>query len=393
MRRFFLIFALPVVLLCIIAGIIVFQKPEQTVPLPTINDEPNAIFAYDFDGSDGRISAVLFDRTSRSVLKKLDTVMQYPLMNGSGIESNNNVQYSPATGKIYAVHSNNDMYAGIGRVDPAFPYDWAIVETDFEGSTPKPIFSCDECFLDQWLVDPVSPTIYVTQRVTYTPDTDSLPMVEGMLLSVALDRDNETTTIGPFPSNKVHLTSDRKTIYTLTQDYGQDTHTLTTMNIATGVSTTTDVTLPKKTIFDIFSFSSSSDVSPDARFIGYMVGVVDIHANTATPFFDALPQYDVNNFFVGWSGDSSKMLFQLMESGHDVNAERIEVPMIIDRHTRAQTILPTDLSFIEWAPSNTAILFNKSPDEIGYYDLRTGEWTPVMKTSAYYAGGAQWVTL
>lgn len=369
----------------ILAVILAVSPLIAAAPSKSIQ-EPNAVFVYDIPESN-RIRATLFDRAKRTDIDHLDTTTKFSLYGGGGIESNDQVQFSAATRRIYVAHSNVNEFNGPKRFDQALPYDAAIIESDFEWTTPAPVFTCNQfCKIDQWIVHPSKPVLYVSLADTYQPNADEFRNAK--LIEVTLSPKRRTRVLGRIPANSaLHMTTDGKYIYTFRRAMNSDSYgILTTINLATRKSTNVTVNVPSRNAFGIGTSPQSSNVSPDALRMAYHMGIVDVRTGKGEAIDADTAAYDLDNYFIGWSRDGTKVLFQLMEAGGI--DDRVEVPLIYDRTSKRKWVLDLqDAHLLDWAPAQTAIIFGKRGD-IGFYDLEKREWVFIAKGL-----DGSWVTL
>jgi hypothetical protein len=331
--------------------------------------EPNAVFVYAIEN--GRVTATLFDRLREKTVDVLDAKTDLPLAAGASLGGNDVMQFSPATGKIYAVVSNTNMEAGT-RADPSLPYDFAILETNFDFEKPTVVFSCD-CWTEQWLVHPTKPVLYVSIPDEFGDGADQFKNAK--LVEVTLSPKLRTRVLGRIPPQAaLRVTPDGKKVFAFAQainsrePYGA----LVTVDPATRKRAQTIVNFPAHNVFDFPTSPASADVSPDALEMAYHMGTIDLLSKKSTPIAKTSP-YALDNWLIGWSRNSDRLLFQLMKKDGDPN-ERVEVPFLYDRTAKKEWILPLqDANFLDWAPAQTAILFNKHGD-IGYFDLVKKAW-------------------
>lgn len=354
--------------------------------------EPNAIFAYEIlnEGDEAHVRAVLFDRERRKVIDRLDVETGLPIYGGAGIESNDNMQFSPATGKIYAVVTNFSEHEGYGRTDTSLPYDSAIIETDFAFRKPTPIFSCDNCSIDQWVVHPSDAKLYVSIADAFTEEQDEFSNAK--LIEVITGEKPRTRVLTRIPGNSaLHVTPDGRTLYTF--------HGSEKSRFAWGKLISVNLRSNRRKTDRVVNFPFNSygknirpgsfDVSPNLSSVAYHFGKVNVRTSEAEEF-EAFP-YDIHNFIIGWSRDSRKLLFQLTE---DIEAvDRDEVPLHYDSATGREWAMPLeDVNLIKWSPAQTAILFQKT-GVIGFYDLIEKEWVDVFENTLDYASRASWLTM
>lgn len=347
--------------------------------------EPNAAFVYAIDAREGRIQAVLFDRQKRIALDHLDAVTDLPLIAGGSTESNDIVQFSPATGKIYVLVRNISGYDG-STIDSSLSYDSAIVQTDFNFDDPTVIFSCNDCDIDQWIAHPTNPTLYVSladHRSTGTTEFQRAKIVE-----VTLAPKRRTRVIGRIPSySALHITPNGASLYTFKEASGSRPPygAVVTVDLRSRKRTQTIVNLPTHNVFGLPVSASSYNVSPDALELAYHMSVVDVRTGkTETLVGDT--ELDLDNHFIGWSRDSSRLLFQL--SRDNAAYDREEVPLLYDRTLGKQWELPLqDAHLLDWAPAQTAILFGTRQD-VGFYDLEKREWVFIAEGE-----NGSWITM
>lgn len=359
------------------------------IPVSRIT-EPNAVFAYAVDGSTGRVTAVLFDRLRGKTVDDLDTVTALPVRSGKGMATNDAMQFSPATKKIYAEVHNVSEYMG-GKIEKDLPYGFAIVETDFRWKAPTAIFSCDTCVTEQWLVHPTKPKLYLALQDAYKEGEDEFRNAK--LIEVTLSPKRRTRVIGRIPARAaLRITPDGKTLFAFGRaaDSRKPYGVLTKINLATRTRTEKTVNFPSRNVFDLAVDPGTGDVSPDTLEVAYHMGLVDVQTGTPETLIKST-DYALDNFFIGWSRDSNRMLFQLREPGNSDN--RIEVPLVYDRAKKEQWVLDmTNAHYLDWAPSQTAILFGRN-DEIGFYDLAKRAWTHVFDAEDLSGADASWVTM
>jgi len=345
--------------------------------------EPNAVFVYAISG-EGRIEATLFDRTKRKVIDRLDALTDLPLEAGGSIDSNDAVQFSSATRKVYALVLNESAYDG-STIDTDAPYRTAIIETGFAYKQPTVVFSCDECYTTQWIVHPSLPKLYVSLP---DPPENGDEFRSAKLVEVTLSPSVRTRVIGRIPSNSaLRVTPDGSTLYV----FGRATHSnlpygaLVRIDLSNRKRTQTVVNFPSYNVFDLPISPMTADVSPDTLEMAYHMATVDVRTGGVTNLLDG-EGFDLGNYFIGWSRKSDRLLFQLMEPGGI--DDRVEKPLVYDRSSKEQWILPIDdAHMLDWSPAETAILFGKRND-IGFYDLATREWVFVAEGQ-----DGSWVTL
>ncbi len=348
--------------------------------------EPNAVFVYGMDGVNGRVRATLYDRERRKAIDHLDAETDLPVYGGGSTESNDAMQFSPATGKIYIRINNVDGYGLTDRIESSLPYDGAIVETDFAFRTVRTVFSCDDCDLDQWIVHPTDPKLYVSIADAYKKSADEFKNAK--LAEITLTPKQRTRVIARIPSySGLHITPDGKKLLTFKQSansrdpYGA----LVSVGLRTKSRKQTVVNFPLFNVFSLPISPKSNDVSPDGLEVAYPMSVIDVQTRETDTLIDET-ELDLDNYFIGWSRDSRKLLFQLKEPG-DVD-ERTEVPLLYDRATDKTWELPLqDAHLLDWAPAQTAILFGKRQD-VGFYDLEKREWVFVAQGE-----NGSWVTM
>ncbi len=369
-----------------ILAVILAVTPLLAAGATATAPEPNAVFVYEISEIN-RIRATLFDRVQQRALDHLDTVTTFPLYGGRGIESNDQIQFSAATRRIYAAFSNVEEYNGPTRSNPDLPFDGAIMESDFDWTSPTPVFTCDQfCSIDQWIVHPTKPVLYVSLADAYQPDADEFRNAK--LIEVTLAPKRRTRVLGRIPANAaIHITPDGKNLFTFRSAANSNSYgVLTSINLTSRKRTETTVNVPSRNTFGLSTSPQSSNVSPDALKMAYHMGVVDVRTGKTEHIDTDITSYDLDNTFIGWSRDSRKILFQLMEAG-GVD-DRIEVPLLYDRTSKREWVLDLqDAHFLDWSPAQTAILFAKRGD-IGFYDLEAREWVFVAKGM-----DGSWVTL
>ena len=378
MRRFTPSLALLLVVLPLVAAI-----PANRVK------EPNAVFAYDVDPSRGRVTAVLFDRLRGKAIDHLDARTDLPLVAGNG-GGNDSMQFSPATGKIYAAVSNVNMEAGT-RADESLPYDAAIVETDFEFREPKIIFSCNDCTTDYWIVHPTEPKLYVSIADPYKDGADEFR--DAKLVEIVLGAKRRTRVMTRIPAvTALRVTPDGKKLFTfgLARNSNKPYGEVVTVNVRDRKRTKTVVNFPSHNDFGLSLSPQSTDLSPDALEIAYHMNVIDVRTKDTEELIEDSP-YALDSYTIGWSRDANQLLFQLRKAGE--SDERTEVPLVYNRATDREWILPLqDANLLDWSPSQTAILFLKRRD-IGFYDLRKRAWTHVFEGTVNGGGDASWITM
>lgn len=351
--------------------------------------EPNAVFTYKVSPDEGRLQATLFDRAKRVALDQLDARVDDGtwIASGGSVEGNDTVQFSAATGKIYYVSRNYDGYAGRGRINGNLPYDAAIIETDFGFKQRRVVYSCaNACVIGQWIIHPTKPALYVS-----VPD----PLRNGdefraaKLAEISLEPKLRTRVISRVPARAaLRVTADGSSIYTFAEAYGSSPPygAVVTVNLRTRRRSQQVANFPRTNDLGNPMSPGSSDVSPDAREVAYHFGVVDLRTDEVETLMEGSP-YELDNYAIGWSRDSSRLLFQLME-GVAAPADRDEVPLLYDRPTKREWVLPIqDARLLDWSPAQTAILFDKRGD-VGFYDLEKREWVFVAEGEE-----GSWVTL
>jgi hypothetical protein len=346
--------------------------------------EPNAVFVYGIES--GRLQATLFDRAKQKAIDHIDAYTDLPIVAGVSMNSNDAVQFSPATSKVYALVKNVSGYDG-STVNDELDYDLAIVEAGFDFKKPVEIFSCDRCSTEQWIVHPTKPVVYVSLPDEFRDGADQFK--NSKLVEVTLSPKLRTRVLGRIPPHApLRVTPDGKKVFAFAQalnsrkPYGA----LVTIEPSTRRRVQTVVNFPTSNVFDLSTSPTSADASPDALEMAYHMGTIDLLTKKATAIAKTTP-YALDNVFIGWSREADRMLFQLMKKSDDPN-ERVEVPMLYDRNAKKEWILPLqDANFLDWSPAQTAILFSKRGD-IGYFDLVKKVWVFVDEGT----DGA-WVTM
>lgn len=333
--------------------------------------EPNAVFVYGMPES-GRLQATLFDRTKQKAIDHIDAYVDLPIAAGVSMGANDAVQFSPATSKVYALVNNVSGYDGT-TVDEKLDYDVAIVEASFDFKKPVTVFSCDDCSTEQWLVHPTKPVLYVSLPDDFADGGDQFKNAK--LIEITLSPKLRTRVLGRIPPHAaLRVTPDGKKVFAFAQalDSREPYGVLVTIDPSTRRRVQTTVNFPTYNVFDLATSPASADASPDALEMAYHMGTIDLRTKKATVIAKT-STYALDNWFIGWSRNADRMLFQLMEKSDDPN-ERIEVPMLYDRTSKKEWILPLqDANFLDWSPAQTAILFRKRGD-IGYFDLEKKEW-------------------
>jgi hypothetical protein len=337
--------------------------------------EPNAVFVYGMPET-GRIQATLFDRAKRKALDHLDARTDLPFADGDA-DSNDAVQFSPATGKIYALVDNVRARDG-GRVDPDLPYDVAIVETGFDFTEPDVVFSCDGCRTGQWIVHPTKPVLYVSLPDPYGDGGDEF--LNAKLVEVTLAPRLRTRVITRIPPDAaLRITPDGRKLFA----FGLAEHSrapygaLVTVDLANRRRVQSVVNFPARNAFDLPAAPATADAAPDALEMAYHLGIVDVRTGDRDVLYPE-SDYALDDPSIGWSRDASRLLFQLMRKDPDPG-EGTEVPLLYDRNGGKEWILPLqDAEFLDWAPAQTAILFRKHGD-VGFYDLSAREWVFVAR--------------
>lgn len=344
--------------------------------------EPNAVFAYAVDG--GRVTATLFDRLAGKQIDYLDARTDLPISAAKSSGGNDTMQFSAATKKIYAMVNNVSGYDG-STVDETLPYDVAIVETDFDFSEPKTVFSCDACSTEQWIVHPSKPLLYVGVPDVYDHGADEFRNAK--LVEVTLLPKLRTRVIARIPANAaLRMTPDGDALFVFGQAAGsRDPYgALVKITLSDRHRVQTVVNLPPSNSFGGGISAMSDDASPDAREMAYHMGVIDVRTRKTEAIMADTP-HEIDNVSIGWSRDAKRILFQMMDKSGD---ERVEVPIVYDRAKKLEWILPIqDANLLDWSPAQTAILFLKRGD-VGYYDLTARAWVFVAKASE-----GSWVTL
>ncbi len=369
--------------------------------------EPNAVFAYSISGV--KVTATLFDRLNKKPIDHLDVYthllnLHTPVQLDDDVSSlgNDAMQFSATTGKIYAIVQNYKY-----GMNEDLPYDIAIVETDFDFTEPRVVFSCNDCWTEQWIVHPSEPVLYVSISDKQKYDVVEAGFRNAKLVMVTLDKEQRPRVLTRFPRNaELRITPDGKTLfaYGITRNFSlclrcllegyyfqleehEPNGALVTVSLADGRRTQTILQLPFTYSFGDNTYPRSTDASPDAREMAYHLGIVDVQTKNDEKIMQKSP-YHVNSAFIGWSRDSSQMLFQMREKESDDLTEVLEVPIVYDRVTKNEWILPIqDAHLLDWSPAQTAILFWKK-GEIGYYDLKKREWIYVAKGRE-----GSWVTI
>ncbi len=333
--------------------------------------EPNAVFVYGMPES-GRLQATLFDRAKQKAIDHIDAYVELPIAAGVSMGANDAVQFSPATSKVYALVKNVSEYDG-STVDKTLDYDFAIIEAGFDFKKPVTVFSCDDCSTEQWLVHPTKPVLYVSLPDDFADGGDQFK--NSKLIEVTLSPKLRTRVLGRIPPHAaLRVTPDDKKVFAFVQalDSREPYGALVTIDPSTRKRVQTTVNFPTYNVFDLSTSPASADVSPDALEMAYHMGTIDLLTKKATVIAKTTP-YALDNWFIGWSRNADRLLFQLMKKSADPN-ERVEVPMLYDRTSKMEWILPLqDANFLDWAPAQTAILFSKRGD-IGYFDLVKKEW-------------------
>lgn len=372
--------------LSVLALAILALPLAAAVPASRIK-EPNAVFAYDVDGPNDRIRAVLFDRINKTIIDVLDARPEFALQGGGSIDDNDEVQFTPATNKIYISHSNINEYGGISRIDADRDYDEAIIETTFSFKDPTVIFSCDACRIGQWIVHPTKPKLYVAVE---QPGERGDEFKNAKLIEVTLSPKRRTRVIGRVPSSAaLRLTPDGGKIFVLRsiENPGTPYGAVVTIDLKSRTRTQKIVNFPATDAVGFPASPRSGDVSPDTFEIAFHTGTVDVRTGDVERFDFAgdLGLYGG----IGWSRDASQLFFAKRKPG---NGDPVPVPIVYDRGSDSEWILPIDTAtLLDWSPSQTAILFRKNGD-VGFYDLEQHEWTHVLEGEGHYVGGA-WVTM
>jgi hypothetical protein len=333
--------------------------------------EPNAVFVYGMPES-GRLQATLFDRAKQKAIDHIDAYVELPIVAGVSMGANDAVQFSPATSKVYALVNNVSGYDG-STVDERLGYDLAIVEASFDFKKPATVFSCDGCFTEQWLVHPTKPVLYVSVPDQFGDGGDQFKNAK--LVEVTLSPRLRTRVLGRIPPHAaLRVTPDGKKVFAFAQATGsrEPYGALVTIDPSTRRRTQTTVNFPTYNVFGLQTAPASADASPDALEMAYHMGTIDLLSKKTTAIAETSP-YALDNWFIGWSRNADRLLFQLMQKSDDPN-ERLEVPLLYDRKKKEEWILPLqDANFLDWAPAQTAILFKKRGD-IGYFDLEKKAW-------------------
>lgn len=333
--------------------------------------EPNAVFVYGMPES-GRLQATLFDRAKQKAIDHIDAYTDLPIAASVSMGSNDAVQFSPATSKVYALVKNVSEYDG-STVDETLDYDFAIVEAGFDFKKPVEVFSCDGCSTEQWIVHPTKPVLYLSLPDEFGDGADQFK--NSKLVEITLSPRLRTRVLGRIPPHAaLRVTPDGKKVFAFAQalnsrkPYGA----LVTIEPSTRRRVQTVVNFPTSNVFDLSTSPTSADASPDALEMAYHMGTVDLLTKKATAIAKTTP-YALDNWFIGWSREADRMLFQLMKKSADPD-ERVEVPLLYDRTAKKEWILPLqDANFLDWSPAQTAILFSKQGD-IGYFDLTKKVW-------------------
>lgn len=343
--------------------------------------EPNAVFAYDVDAQNRRITAVLFDRLRGEPLDHVDATVDFPLL-AAGPSAT--VQFSPATKKIYVAHatvSAGDEGKGLDETH----YDVAIEEGTFGWKDVKTVFSCKRCAAIPWAVHPTEAKLYLAKEDPYTPDE----FRRAKLVEVTLAPSLRVRVIGRVPANaELRFTPDGRTLYVFgkaahsRKPYGQ----LVTVRLRDRKRTATTVNFPTDDAYGRIPTPSTADASPDALEMAYHFGTVDALNGEATDVLTGEVR-DVSNTVIGWSRDARNLLFQLTNGNKDI-------PLLYQRSTKRTWELPVDNAMLlAWAPAQSALLFHKDSGTIGYYDIGAHEWTDVFRAGPDFTGGASWATL
>lgn len=344
--------------------------------------EPNAVFAYDVDARNRRITAVLFDRLQEKALDHLDAKLDFSPLSVGG--PSDMVQFSPATKKIYVAYATvSKGYEGKGMDE--IRYDARIVETDFDWNEPKTVFSCGRCGNIAWAIHPTSPALYLSLEDPYTVDE----FRNAKLVEVTLAPKVRTRVITRVPAGaELRFTPDGRSVYVFKKaessrkPYG----VAVSVRLKDRKRSATTINFPSDDSLGETPFPDTDDLSPDALEVAYHFGTVDVLTGDATAVLPSETR-DVANSTIGWSRDAGSLLFQL-EDGPET------VPLLYQRGSKRTWELPVDDAvLLSWAPAQTALLFHKDNGDIGYYDLDARAWTHVFHAGPDYTGGAAWATL
>lgn len=368
MRRF-----VPIIALAGLAIPLLGAAPAAAVK------EPNAVFAYDVDAQNRRITATLFDRLRGKALDHLDARVDFAL--GSVGGPSDMVQFSAATKKIYL--ANADVSKGFeGKGMDEIQYDVRILEAGFDWKDPTAVFTCKRCGNIPWILHPNEPKLYLSLADPLDNGDESR---SAKLVEVTLSPVRRTRVISRVPRHaELRFTPDGTTIYAFgraagsRKPYGQ----LVTVRLKGRKRSSTTVNFPTHNALKLPMTPQTSDVSPDALEIAYHFGVIDVLTGDAEGFLEEETR-DLSNATIGWSRESDLLLYQTEEA-----------PLYYDRKIGWTWELPVDDAvLIAWAPAQTAILFQKDHGDIGYYDLERRSWTHVFEAGPHFTGGAAWVTL
>ena len=337
--------------------------------------EPNAVFAFDVDPAANRFTAVLFDRAKRRALEHADARVDYPPY---GIGGNDAIQFAPATKKIYV----GSVETGTGT---------RILEGGFDWKDPAEIFSCRGCRVTGWLVHPTRAAVYVAVEDPFSDDE----FRNAKLAEITLAPVRRTRVIGRIPARaSLGITPDGSEVYA----FGTAEHSdfpygeLVRIRIADRHRVKMVVNFPREDTFgNPVADPSTENVSPDARELVYPNVVVDVRTDKEDEVLETGP-YVAMNGTIGWSRDSRKLLFPVVQQGGQ-GTDPEEAMIVVDRKTKTNWTLPLlDAGFLDWAPAQTAILFLHGND-VEFYDLEKREWVHVLDGGRDHVAGGSWLTL
>lgn len=352
------------------------------VPLSRIK-EPNAVFAFDVANHGKRVKAVLFDRQRRLPLENLDISLETP---ASGNGYNDIVQFSAGSKKVY-INTAKVTDETKGREYDVKEYKTVILGGGFSWKDPEEIFSCDACTVGSWIVHPTEPKLYLS---LFDKDPNGDEFRNAKLVEITLAPVRKTKVIARIPATQdLRVSPDGKWVYVFgraknsRRAYGE----LVKVGLTEKKRSKTVVNLPESDYYQNTVLSSTSDVSPDTLEIAYHFGTIDMRTKDEETI--KLKQHaELANSTIGWSRSGKKLLFQLQsERGRD------DKQLTYNRDTKGEWVLPLrDAAFLQWSPSETAILYDRWGD-IGFYDLKEREWVHVFDAGPNLTGGAAWVTL
>lgn len=339
--------------------------------------EPNAVFAFTVDPATNRLQAEIFDRAKHRALDHLDVTLDYPPY-GIG-DMNDAVQFSAATRKVYV--GSVEAGSGVTR----------IAEGNFAWKDPVDVFSCIGCRVTGWIVHPTAPKLYVAIE---DPHAGGDEFRNAKLAEITLSPILRTRVIGRVPTTGgLAFTPDGSTIYVFGEANNSDPPygELVSIDLSDRHRVKTVVNLPRHDVYTDRLHATTRNVSPDMREMVYANTVIDLRTKKSATVLETGP-YVTTNGTIAWSRDSGDVIFPLQQDKGDQTVAE-DGKVFVDRATKETWTLPLpDSTILDWAPAQTAVLFEKAGD-IGFYDLRAREWVHVLEGTPGGIADGSWATL